>query len=252
MADMEKSINELSDDELKALLDRMSTGKEEPEVKKTAPEKLKVTLSDGSVIEGDNQEDLNRQLSARLEEARNQSAPPPPAAPQPGKPEWNYEEFTKKFLKDPREGLDYLDVAENGYSTRKAVPALLQIVSALAKKTQELETQRFLDQNDEYTPNQQNRAALEKIITERGWQPGYQSYQDAFDIAKSRGIIHAKKSEEPEPEPQSRSFVPPRVRSKAQETTSEDFFRATDKLSDEKLEDLLIDAGMIKSRRFGR
>jgi len=244
-----KSLDNMTDDELLTLMRKAGGVKVEDEPE---PKPVQARLSDGSVVEAPNQEELNKLLIARLNEIREpepKKAPEPQPGPQQPAP-FDYDIFAKKFVKDPREGLEYLDVAETGVPVRKAVPVLLNIVGQMAKKLQEIETQQFLDTTPEYKPTVENRRAVEQIMTERGWQPNRQSLSDAFDIARARGLV--KTEERKAEEPPARPFIPPRsphVATGPTEPTNDELLAAAQTMPIEKLEELLFSAGILKSRR---
>jgi len=240
-------FSNMTDEELKTILDEVKKVEGQP----VEPEskKVSVKLSDGSVIEAGSQEELNRLLAAKLDEYRAEPEPKP--EPQGNKPpEWSMEDFTKKFLKDPREGIEYLETVKYGFPVSNMIPLLVAGMASQAKKLQELEAQRFIDTNTEYNPSVENRRVIENIMRERNWQPSYQTMQDAFDIARARGLVKTKeplvKKEEERP------FVPPRVNSSGAENrgANEELVTKAYGLPIEQLEELLIQSGVLKSRRM--
>jgi hypothetical protein len=240
----------LSDEQLLAMIREASrepgTAKETPK-----PEKASVRLADGSVIEAETAEELNRLLAARLEGTRPAPAreepktPPNAGAPAPVK--WDLNTFTQKFVQDPDEGLEYLEIAKYGMPVRKAVPQMLAITAALAAKVQELETASFAPKVDA------ERQAVEQIMRERNWAPSRQSFQDALDIAKARGMVRTEeKSQERREEPRPQTFIPPRTpraSSEEQPANEEELLRAANDMPLDQLEELLMRAGHLKARR---
>src|SRR5262249_29321725 len=144
-------------------------------------------------------------------------APVPQNTPEARK--WDYQKFQKTFVDDPREGMAFLEEVQSGipggYS--KMVPILVNALGALTQKVQELETQDFLNTTPDYEPSKENRKILDKIIADRGWKVSNTSLADAFDIAKSRGMIKGREGRESRPENvvpmrEPAPFVPPRVK----------------------------------------
>lgn len=261
MVDLNKPIEEMTDDELLEVIKSVKAVEKDGdggEGKKPSSDPIRVTLSDGSIVEGSSHEEVNKLLLAKLEEYRGEEGgetkPDTPPAP-PTKPAWDYDKFAKTFVKDPREALDYLDTAELGFPARKVLPLILATVGQLTQKVQEMETQRFLTANEDYEPSPENRKAIEKIMQERGWQPGYQTLQDAYDIAKSRGLVKtkAKEGDEGSGEPPRRSFIPPRTRTRTKEPepTDADLIAAAEGMDLDKLEELLLKGGVLKTRHSG-
>ena len=248
----ELDFSNMTDEQLKQVLDTVKAAEQggETETKEPKePEPVSVTLSDGTKIEAGSQEELNRLLAAKLEEHRSEpQKQEPPKEPTKAKPEWNMEEFTKKFLNDPREGIDYLETARYGFPVSQMVPLLVAGLAAQAKKLQELETQRFLDTTPEYEASPENRQAIERVMRERGWQPSYQTLRDAFDIARARGLVKTKEEKKEQENPK---FVPPRVSSAGKEgqPASDELLAKAYGMPLEQLEEMLLQAGVIKSRR---
>jgi hypothetical protein len=247
-------LNSLSDEELLKLVGPLE---EHPK------DRPFVELPDGSRVEADSAEELNRLLVAKLGEYREREEPAPAPVPQnePKPRKWDYKKFQETFVNDPRAGQEYLEEVQSGipggYS--KMVPMLINALGALTSQVQELQTQDFLNQTPEYDPSPENRKVLDKIISDRGWKVSNASLADAFDIAKSRGMIKGKegrpeRSNEnviPMREP---AFIPPRVKrgmgtEEEPATTAEIINRAYD-MDIKDLQKLLIAAGALKSEHI--
>lgn len=161
------------------------------------------------------------------EEVQNYEQEPEPTAPVQtspgplanlGKPgEWDYATFQKKFIEDPRAGMEYLETAKYGMPVSNLVPILIQAVSVQNKKLNDLEAQRFLDTTPEYQANAVNKKAIAQVLETRGWAPTYQTYKDAYHIAVAEGKIKPSQVQEAPSQNQqtSRQFVPPRPANRA-------------------------------------
>ncbi len=242
---------QLSEEELKQLMAANTDGGTEEPPPEKPQEKPRVTLEDGSVLEAESWEQLSKDLSARLGEHR--AVPDKPEAPQPGvppaPPKFDMDEFTKRFVKDAREGMEYLETAQYGFPVSRAVPVIAMTMKALADSVQEIQAQRFLDSNDDYVPTPENQKILEGIVTKRGWKPGYQSLNDAFAVAKTQGLIKPKEKKQPE-QSQEAPFIPPRSNRSALNTSEEDLHQTATDMPLDKLENLLVQAGFLKSKRY--
>ena len=244
---LRETPDELTEAEMNELMTTLSS-EEKPEEKKPEekpPEKARVTLEDGSVLEADSYQELSSLLTAKLGEHRkDERTPEPPAGAPP--PKFDMEEFTKRFVKDAREGMEYLETAQYGFPVSKAVPIMAGMVQTLASKVQEIEAQRFLEKHEDYKPSPENQRVLEGIITQRGWRPGYQAFSDAFAVAKEAGLIKAEIGEKP-PETKEKPFVPPRTGGKSQATES-DLVKAAQDMPLDKLKALLVESGFLGGR----
>lgn len=152
------SLATLSDEELLKLT---APVEEEPKVRPS------VQLPDGSRVEADSAEQLNRLLVAKLGEYREREEPAPAPVRQDQGPEarkWDYKKFQQTFVDDPREGMAFLEELQSGipggYS--KMDPMLVNALGALTQKVQELETQDFLNTTPEYEPSVENRKSWPK------------------------------------------------------------------------------------------
>jgi len=218
-----------------------------------AEKPFRVQVGD-SVIEAATADELNKAVQAKLEDALRASRTPEPAPPvnpgaPPAPPKWDMKSFVDTFSTDPDEGLDYLERAKYGISIRKTVPQMLPILGALVQKVQELEAAQFAPREDS------ERKAVEQILRERQWAPSRQSYQDALDIAKGRGILkpaEEKPVEQPRNErgqfasPQGATngtvFIPPRTPRTTTDTGSfsqEELLNAAQTMPLDKLKELL-------------
>jgi hypothetical protein len=251
------------------LAQRLANLSDEELLRLTAPleEEAKVRpfveLPDGSRVEADSPEELNRLLVAKLGEYREREEPAPAAAPQdqPKPRKWDYQKFQKTFVEDPRAGQEYLEEVQSGipggYS--KMVPQLIMALGALTSKVQELETQDFLNQTPDYDPSVENRKVLDKIIADRGWKVSNSSLADAFDIAKSRGLIkgresRSERSDNVVPMREQAPFVPPRTKrsmgTEEEAPTVEQIIARAESMDMKDLQKLLIAAGHLRSEHI--
>jgi hypothetical protein len=251
---MAQRLNSMSDEELLKLVGPLE---EEPK------ERPFVELPDGSRVEADSAEELNRLLVAKLGEYREREEPAPAPVPQnqPQARKWDYKKFQETFVNDPRAGQEYLEEVQSGipggYS--KMVPMLINALGALTSKVQELETQDFLNQTPEYEPSKENRKILDKIIADRGWKVSNSSLSDAFDIAKSRGMIkgregRAERSENVVPMREPAPFIPPRVKrgmgTEEDAPTVQEIVNRAESMDLKDLQKLLIASGHLKSEHI--
>ena len=95
-----------------------------------------------------------------------------------------------------------------------------------------------------------------RLIADRGWKVSNSSLADAFDIAKSRGLIKAReaRSERSESVVQMREpapFVPPRVKrgmgTEEEPATTAEIINRAESMDLKDLQKLLIAAGHLKS-----
>lgn len=237
-------LNGLSDAELLDLV-TPDSGNDDRPVRHTA------AMPDGSVIEADSAEELNRLLTAKLAEYREREVPDEPV-PTPGEPKlrkWDYKTFSDMFVADPRAGMEYLEETQTGIQGgyTKLVPMLVNALGQLSTKVELLETQDFLNTTPEYQPSVENRKVLDQIIVDRGWKVNSTTLSDAFDIAKARGMISGgRQSRQSESAP----FVPPRIRramgTEEPETTTEEIINAAHEMPIKDLQKLLIAGGLLK------
>jgi hypothetical protein len=246
-------LNSMSDEELLKLV-----GPLEEESK----ERPFVELPNGDRVEADTPEELNRLLVARLSEyrEREESAPAAPAQPSQPKPrKWDYKKFQQTFVEDPRAGQEYLEEVQSGipggYS--KMIPQLIMAFGALTSKVQELEAQDFVNTNPDYEPSKENRKVLDKIIADRGWKVSNSSMEDAFHIAKSRGLIKGResRSERENVVPiREESFIPPRVKrgmgTEEEAPTTAEIINRAESMDLKDLQKLLIASGHLKSEHI--
>lgn len=236
----------MTDDQLAALVSEVTRDKTAP----AAPQKVSTRLPDGTVIEADSHEALNQLLVSRLTAAETRPAPEAPRGQNPAPITYDYDTFVKKFTSDPYSGLDYLDEARQGFSTRQVLPQMLQGVAAMAQRLQTMETQMFAQSAPDFTAN---RSVVENIVKERGWAQNTQSYQDALDIAKSRGLIAAPQAA-PQYQPQApapQSFIPPRTQTASAPPSGQGLdTNQISGMSDSQVEELMLRAGLINQRRF--
>lgn len=244
-AELMAKLNGLSDAEL---LDLVTPDSEEDH----APVRHTAAMPDGSVIEADSAEELNRILTAKLAEYRERevdTSTPPPAPGDQKVRKWDYKTFSDMFVADPRAGMEYLEETQTGIQGgfTKLVPMLVNALGQLTTKVEELEAQDFLNTTPEYQPSVENRKILDQIIVDRGWKVNSTTLSDAFDIAKARGMISGgRQTRQSEPAP----FVPPRVKramgTEEPETTIEEIVNAAHEMPMKDLQKLLLSAGVIK------
>jgi hypothetical protein len=254
---MFQQLNSLSDEQLLNLI----TPHEKEEKQRPS-----VELPNGDRMEADSAEELNRLLVAKLGEYRERDEPATAPVPQnePKARKWDYKRFQETFVNDPRAGQEYLEEVQSGivggYS--KMVPQLIMALGALTTKVQELETQDFMNTTPEYEPSKENRKILDKIIADRGWKVSNGSLADAFDIAKSRGMIKGREGREfsrggqenvvpmREPAP----FVPPRVKrgmgTEEEPATTAEIINRAESMDLKDLQKLLIASGHLKSEHI--
>ncbi len=248
---LRENPDQLSEEELKELMAVSGQDDDVPPKKpeETPPkEKARVTLEDGTVLEADSYEDLSKTLTAKLGE--HYKEPPKESAAQPAvQPKFEMEKFTQLFVKDAREGMDYLETTQYGFPVSKAMPLVVQAMGKLAEKVQVMEGQRFLDTHQDYEPSPENQRVIEGIIANRGWKAGYEAFSDAFAIAKSAGMIKAKATKKEDEPPKEQPFVPPRTNVRGQSGEG-DLLAAAEKMSLDKLEALLIESGYLKRGRM--
>jgi hypothetical protein len=239
---MASPFDNLNDEQILALVREVSKegGEEKPK-----SEPLRVTLGDGSILEAATQEDLNKAIQAKFEEAvrssRREEPAKDPATGQAPAPKWDMDTFVKKFTTDPREGMEYYEVSNYGMPVGRAVPQMLAGMVALAQKVQELEATNYAPKVDE------ERRAVEQVMRERNWQPSRQSFQDALLIAQGSGLLKSKEESRTEP---TQTFIPPRVPRVSTEepgTNDAEVLRAAETMELEQLHDILVRAGKLKS-----
>ena len=249
--ELAQRLNNLSDEDLLNLVAPLE------EKEKQRPS---VELPDGSRMEADSAEELNRLLVAKLGEYREKDEPASAPVPQnePKARKWDYKKFQETFVTDPRAGQEYLEEVQSGipggYS--KMVPMLINALGALTQKVTELETQDFMNQTPEYEGSAANRKVLDKIISDRGWKISNSTLADAFDIAKSRGMIKPRESQSEnivpmrEPAP----FVPPRVKrgmgTEEEPATTQEIINRAEQMDLKDLQKLLMAAGHLKSEHI--
>jgi hypothetical protein len=249
MADMsaiEKMIGEMTDEEIAAVLGGMTAKPTDQKPAEApaptpAPSVYRVRMPDGTEIQAGSQEELNSIMASHRPE-------PPAAPPQAPAQAFDAKKYHEMLINDPMKAAEYLDTSRNGFATGQVLPLLLATVGQMTQKIQELESRGFTADRAELR-EPANRAAIDRIIRERQWQPSYQTMQDAFDIASARGLI--KKADEPTPTPQTSQFVPPRVpRGSGRETNDATILARAAQLTDEQLDELMIQSGMVSHRHL--
>lgn len=242
-----KVLDGLTDEQLMELINAAGD-------KKNEKKKVRVQLMNGEVVEGDTPEEVNQILAQRLAAVQNQpeeveepSQPSNTAPNQPKLPKFDYKKFEKTFVEDPVAGLDYADTVRFGMPLSQLIPQLAQVLGVQNKKLQELEAQQFIDTNPEYEPSAENRKAIEKVMTERGWQTSRQTLEDAFAIAQSKGLIKSKDDNRRVTKQQiDEPFIPPRTTNRAEETNAEfELMNKLGQMTDEQITNLARQAGII-------
>jgi hypothetical protein len=157
-------------------------------------------------------------------------APEPPPAPLPA---FDMKKFQEQFLVDPNSGLDYAFQSKYGYNPLQVVPLMAAALAETKQQVEQLKSQSFRSQNQLDDESFQKVAAFQQ-------QKGL-DWQDAYDLAKVRGIIQAQTPAQPS--------APPRLpRGGGKETSMADesfFMGQINDLSDEKLEALFMKAGGV-------
>ena len=244
MADFD--LDGMTDEQLLALI--KNAGK--PEVKNK--QKVKVQTINGEVLKADSVEELNQLLVQKLAAAQRVVEEEPEPVNnnvnqnQPRLPKFDYKKFEETFVKDPVAGQEYLETTQYGAPLKTLLPQIGGAVGALMKKVQELEAQQFIDQNPDYEPSVENRKAIERVMTERGWQPSRQTLEDAFAIAAAKGQIKGKSTIKGQKEEvDNEQFIPPRGRSAADISNGDqELLNNLNNLSDEKIFELANKAGI--------
>jgi hypothetical protein len=257
MADLtvvEKMISEMSDDEIVTLLGKMNAeGKGHEDGKSTvsdppvpAPQpSFRVRLADGTEIQAGSQEEVDAILASqrRVDE---------PAPATPARPEFDSKKYHELLINDPLKAQEYMELARTGFPLAQAMPLILAAMGQMTQKLQEIESRGFTADRDELR-DPANKAAVDRIMRERGWQPSYQSMQDAFDIASARGMIkkgetQAKTDSAPQ---QPAQFQPPRVsRGVGREVSDDAILSQALQLTDEQLEALMLQSGQVSRRHL--
>lgn len=201
-------------------------------------------LPDGTVLEAANHEELARLLEARME------AKPQPTQPQnqnQTRPSWDVETFKRKFIEDPTEGLGYLEESKHGFRTADVIKALMPVLKNMNDRLEATEAQHFIDTTEDYEPSDANKEVLNRIISQKGWAKNAETMKDAWAIAKDRGMV---KVETPQEKPKERK-APPRITSDSgsQSDANADLMARANSMPLDKLEELLINAGMLTQSR---
>ena len=244
--DIKEQLAKLSDEDLAQLHTMLNDGEQQQTATPTNAqgrdgENYQYRLPDGEVINGSDPVDLAK----KVEEYYRRKATPPaqqpaPSSPAPQRQPWDYKKFTELFIQDPRQGLEYLEEAHYGFKTAQVVPALAQVVQTLAAELQQVKEQTKTSYFS--TLPEEERAAVQSILQERGWQLTPQAVQDARDIARARGLVQPKQEAQ-----QPQQFVPPRTPRtgpKPPASPEELIARAYDMPLD-KLEKFLLENGVI-------
>jgi len=198
------------------------------------------------------QEEVDQLVAERMQAAKppepvkteKPSDPNQPQTPQP----WDYDQFKEKFLRDPREALDYVDEAQYGMPVRKLVPVLMAGLTQLAKQQQESEKSRFLSSADDFEATPENSQVIEQILQERGWQPSYQAYEDALAIGVRQGRIKGK-AKPPEKPPEPSVQPPPDLPPGGQSEVPDALLQNAENMEMDDLEKLLLKSGVITHGR---
>jgi hypothetical protein len=243
----------LSDEEILALLEKASATKGGDPPKET----VKAQLPDGTVLEADSAEELNRLLVAKLGEYREADEPEPqvqqqqvPQVPQELKfGAAEQKKFAELFVQDAASGLEYLETKKYGMPVSKLVPLLVMGLGQMTTKIQELEAESFVNGTEGYNPSVENRKTIEKVMADRGWKPSRQTFSDAFDIARAKGLITAKAENTTNNVRKETPFIPPRTPKQSgsdQQLTETELLNKASNMKLEDLENLLFEGGVLK------
>jgi hypothetical protein len=209
---------------------------------------IKELFGDMSV---DDMELLRKEVMGEQPEEKKVEPPPPPPdpqkfadavvakMPQPAEPPpaplpaFDMKKFQEQFLADPNSGLDYAFQSKYGYNPLQVVPLM---AAALAETKQQIEQLRSQSFRSSVQLDDESFNKVEQFRQQKGLD-----FQDAYDLAKVRGIIQAQTPAAP--------AAPPRLpRGGGKETSGGDemsFLNQVNDLSDEKLEALFMRAGGV-------
>lgn len=229
-------LDSMSEEEMAAELARLSAGSPPPEEKQAPPppaQQVEWTMSDGTVIKAGSAAELAQLV---------QSHQPRPAEPrqQADKPDFDYKLYTEKFLKDPRDAQRYMEKSQYGVSMDELIPQMGVAMQAMARQLQDLQEKSFQSQISD--------AGQRRIVDDLSKQLGV-NRDLAFELAQSRGLLEkpeekASKSGKP--------FVPPRMSSSQgqQQQDEPNLYGAANALSDENLQELMLQKGLITKRQW--
>jgi hypothetical protein len=254
-------LSNLSDEEILALLEKASATKGgDPNLQKH--ETVKAQLPDGTVLEADTAEELNRLLVAKLGEYREADEPEPiqqqqqvPQIPQELKfGPAEQKKFAELFVQDAAAGMEFLETKKYGMPVSKLVPLLVMGLGQMTTKIQELEAESFVNGTEGYNPSVENRKTIEKVMAERNWKPSRQTFSDAFDIARAKGLINVEKASSAANNTanlrsETKTFIPPRTpkqSSSDQQLTETELLNKASNMKLEDLENLLFEGGVLK------
>lgn len=227
-----QELQGLSDEEFEQRLVALASGEQEKHEPEPA-RKVTFRLPDGSVIEGNSVEDVQRIVNARAQQSPN---PPPPGLTPSEQVKWDYDQFVERFKKDPREGLDYADQSQFGVPIRQLVPVLAVGMSNLMKEVQDLRQREIARQIP-----QDAIPVVNQLMQELGMPGTPQAYDAALTLAQAKGLIAGPQQQTAAPVP------PPRVPRGSAESVASDsqLAQMVDGLDDEALERLVMARGLI-------
>jgi len=183
------ALENLTDEQLQELIGKLA----KPEEKKPEEQKMQYRLPSGEVITGTMQE-INQRLTQELQK-QQQPEPTPQAngVQVVDKVNWSFDEFQKKFMDDPSQGLSYMYKAKHGFDPVTAMPALAQIVGGLVGKLNQIEQENFFSKHEGVKKTDNNQKVLYGLM-----QSGRaQTLDDAFAIAKAQNLLEVEEVKQP-------------------------------------------------------
>jgi hypothetical protein len=164
--------------------------------------------------------------------------PPPPEAPPAPREAFDMKRFQEEFLRDPAAGIDYMYTAKMGFSPTQVLPVMAAALAQTRQDLEQLRSQSFRSQHqladEEYQKVEQFR------------QSKNLDWQDAYDLAKVRGLVGQQTTQTPSAPPRL-----PRGGGKVEQTMDEaTILQHALGMDETKLEDMLIRAGVISQRHL--
>jgi hypothetical protein len=171
--------------------------------------------------------------------SRMPAPPPAPEAPPPPREAFDMKRFQEQFLADPSTGLTYAYQTKYGYDPIQVIPVMAAALAETRNQMEQLRAQSFKAQaqlpDEDYQKVEQFRQAKNL------------DWQDAYDLAKVRGIVGA-------PPQQSTPSAPPRLpRGGGKPDTTFDestVHEQAAKMTDEQLENMMLKFGVINQRHW--
>lgn len=168
--------------------------------KDTTPplDEVSVTMSDGTVVSGKNYEEIARRI-AMQEPVVAEPAPEPDK-----KTPYSDEEFAKRFVKSPKDGLSYFYESQYGFDPAAAIQTLAKNQVATLQTLLEREAVSFIAETPDYAPNPENRGILEKYVSDYNLPRTADGYRKAWKLAKVDEVVKPSQKSEPTGMPSSR------------------------------------------------